>query len=463
MVRGGLLWGSFVVMLLHMTLSFTRHIFSPENNMQASPGLTLMMRVDEYLAMALGAAALIYVFVSFLCRRRAPGAWAQTRHAVRRYFSPESFILIGLFVWYLVCLVVYGDGTFRRIHGYWRYVTDLGICLLLLFPLPRLVGIGRIRIMANAVFHTAMAVSTAFTAYALLAALSGAKPVWPFNGLTIQFRPRFYPAMNANIFASVSFSAALIALYMIIAQKNALRWVYTAAFILHLAATLLTGSRGHFFALLAVLALTVFMVARRFVSGKALWKKLLAAALPVGAAVALLFLLRRLGILAIAAVRNTTASSASRSLIEDSGRLPIWAASLRMMVSSVKEFFFGIPIGDFPTRVKTVMTELFGRGSRMAHAHNLILQVGVILGVPAMLAFIAFLALTAIRCVRVFAGRGRQRMEGGWFLPVAILGTMIVNMFEPFNMLYISLMGCLFFLFSGWVMALDRGDACLQP
>ena len=96
--------------------------------------------------------------------------------------------------------------------------------------------------------------------------------------------------------------------------------------------------------------------------------------------------------------------------------------------------------------------------SGQAHAHNMILQIGVTLGVPAMIGFIAYLVITFLRCLRVGLGKSRGQMEGMWVLPLAILGLMIVNMFEPFILLYFSAMGCLFVLFAGWVKALDKGE-----
>ena len=38
-----------------------------------------------------------------------------------------------------------------------------------------------------------------------------------------------------------------------------------------------------------------------------------------------------------------------------------------------------------------------------------------------------------------------------------VLAMLVVNMFEPFLLFYFSAQGCVFFLFCGWIVALDRG------
>ena len=74
-------------------------------------------------------------------------------------------------------------------------------------------------------------------------------------------------------------------------------------------------------------------------------------------------------------------------------------------------------------------------------------------------AFLAFLGLTFPRCVRVVWGRAKDRAEGAWIMPLSILGMLVMTVFEPFIVLYISSLGCLFFLFTGWVKAIDRDEA----
>ena len=142
----------------------------------------------------------------------------------------------------------------------------------------------------------------------------------------------------------------------------------------------------------------------------------------------------------------------------DEARAKIWRASLAYMVSSPRAFFFGVPGGLIPQTIKDSMAAIYGTSSMYAHAHNMILQTGLMLGVPGMLGFLALLVMLFVRSLRVVFGKGRAHTPGAWALPIGIAAMLAVNMFEPFLMFYLSVMGCLFFLYCGWVVALDRGE-----
>ena len=75
-----------------------------------------------------------------------------------------------------------------------------------------------------------------------------------------------------------------------------------------------------------------------------------------------------------------------------------------------------------------------------------------------MLMFIAFLVMMMIRCIRVSLGKTKAVFPGAFVLPISILGMVIVNLFEPFLLFYVSVMGCMFFLYCGWTVAIDKAD-----
>ena len=127
----------------------------------------------------------------------------------------------------------------------------------------------------------------------------------------------------------------------------------------------------------------------------------------------------------------------------------VWTAAIRLMVSSPGIFFFGLPFDQIPMA-------LDGTGG-YAHAHNMILQMGLVTGVPGMIAFLAFLVMMAVRSIKVGIGKKTAEYPGIYVIPIAVLAMVIANMFEPFLLFYFSIMGCVFFLFCGLIIAIDRG------
>ncbi|MBR6955310.1 MAG: O-antigen ligase family protein [Clostridia bacterium] len=463
-----------VVVCFHFWLSVTRHMWAPENQMFRSDILPPLMTADLWLAILYGLAVLLYVMIS---AAYLPKSFDRIKAAIKRYFSVDGLILMALFLWYVVCCVVLGRGTTRLVVGYWPFVMDMGICVLILFPLPGILGRQQTRKVLDWVLHAIMAFSTCFVLWALWHLFTLDIVKLP-NGLSVGMDKgmTFYMGTNTNIGAAIGTTMVLICLYMISAHRRAVRWIYAAALLPHLLAVLLTNSRANFIALLVTLPMFVFLMIWHSGRKMALWPRLLTG-LAAGVAVALLFWFMRRWVFdlfeavthyseRLAAANSSiqagkTAAApliATEGLMRDTGRLKIWPASIRIMTSSVEKFFFGTPIGDYPALIQSTMKEMFKYNASKAHAHNIILQVGVTLGVPAMLAFIGYLVITLLRCLRVGLRKTGGEMQGAWVLPLCILALIIVNMFEPFIFLYFSAQGCLFCLFAGWVKALDKGE-----
>ena len=456
-----------VVVCFHFWLSVTRHMWAPENQMFRSDILPPLMTADLWLAILYGLAVLLYVMIS---AAYLPKSFDRIKAAIKRYFSVDGLILMALFLWYVVCCVVLGRGTTRLVVGYWPFVMDMGICTLILFPLPGILGWQRTRKVLDWVLHAVMAFSTCFVLWALWHLFTLDIVKLP-NGLSVGMGKgmTFYMGTNTNIGAAIGTTMVLICLYMMAAHRRVVRWIYAAALLPHLLAVLLTNSRANFIALLVTLPVFVFLMIWHSGRKMALWPRLLTG-LAAGVAVALLFwFMRRWAFDLFEAVThysdragstNAASQIASQGLTQDTGRLKLWPACLKLMVSSPEKFFFGTPIADFFETIKAMKNAMYNstRYSGQAHAHNIILQVGVTLGVPAMLAFIGYLVITFLRCLRVGLRKTGGEMQGAWVLPLCILALIIVNMFEPFIFLYFSAQGCLFCLFAGWVKALDKGE-----
>ena len=448
-----------VVTCFHFWLSFTRHMWAPENLMFRSDILPALMTADLWTAILFGAAVLVYVMIT---AAYLPKSMDRIRAGFRRYLSVDGIILAALFLWFVVCCLYYGRGTMRLVVGYWPYVMDMGICTLILFPLPGVLGWKKTKTVLEWVFHAIMAFSTCFAVWALWNLFTLDIVTLP-NGLSVGMdkKTTFYMGVNTNIGAAIGVTMILICLYMAATHRGAIRWVYATALLPHLTATLLTNSRANFIALLVVLPAFAFMLAWHGSRKLLLWQRIaagLAAALGMGV---LLWFLRYWVFDLFESISGMKATQINKQgLLKDSGRLKLWPACLRLMTRSPEDFFFGTPIADFFETIKAVKNEMYNstRYSGQAHAHNMILQIGVTMGMPAMLAFVGYLVITFLRCLRVGLVKSRGQMKGMWALPLGILALVIVNMFEPFIFLYFSAMGCLFCLYAGWVKALDKGE-----
>lgn len=109
-------------------------------------------------------------------------------------------------------------------------------------------------------------------------------------------------------------------------------------------------------------------------------------------------------------------------------RAEIWRRALYI----IQDFpFTGIGAGTFP-RVTRVLYPLFRAGpdSQPPHAHNLLLQVGVDLGIPGLVAFLAMLALalwSAVDSARFYARAGVDALAAAAWAGLTSLVAMLIH------------------------------------
>lgn len=116
------------------------------------------------------------------------------------------------------------------------------------------------------------------------------------------------------------------------------------------------------------------------------------------------------------------------------------------MHSDWKFFLFGVT----PMATKDILAQ-FG----VTHAHNQILQVGLILGVPMMAAFFVFLIAMGVKSFRLGLLTGNRLFPGSYMLVVVFSTFVILTLVEAYLVAAFSIMSALFFLFCGWINALD--------
>ena len=175
--------------------------------------------------------------------------------------------------------------------------------------------------------------------------------------------------------------------------------------LLLLGVILLTQSRGGWLALVAGLLVLLFLLDRR-----AGWGAFGLAA--VAAAVAFVCWGGRLGEVFLRL--DTTGSGTSR--------LEVWSRALAMLRDMP---FTGIGLGTFPVILDAFYPSfLAGPEARIPHAHNLLLQVGVDLGVAGMLAFALLFVASALAALRAL--RRAERRSFAWGLSAGTFAALVV-------------------------------------
>jgi len=452
--------GALLLIIFHSWISFARHFFSPENQISNSNVMKVLMACDKWLAVALLCAGIAYLFMA---KTKFSKSWLRIKIAARRTRSKEWVLLAALFAWYILCCLVYGKGSTALIRGYEWWILDLAICIFIMFPMGKAIGAKAAKKWMEIIMHALMVFSTGFIVWALWNLFRLNIVTLP-NGLQMGMTSNyaFYAGVNQNIGAAIGVCMVMISVYMIATQCWMLKLVYAIALVPHLIATLLTNSRGSYLSLQVALPVIMFMAMWNTMKNGKQLKRVLLSCVTAGVTAVVFWWLRGAVFELFEAVTHLrellgVEENVVREIGVESARLKIWHSTLHVMVSSVQRFFFGVPLGDTSYAIQEAMSKLYGSSTLFAHAHNIILQVGLCMGVPAMIAFVVFLVMLAVRCIRVGIGMVKGCFSGVYVLPATVLAMVIINMFEAFLVFYVSITACVFFLFSGWITAIDGG------
>ena len=156
-----------------------------------------------------------------------------------------------------------------------------------------------------------------------------------------------------------------------------------------------------------------------------------------------------------------TAAQAGQDALRDldnlgtlKSREQIWISVIAALKSNKLWFIFGAtPLGsaDAIREVRNV-----GPYVGPAVAHNQILQIGISIGVPMMAVFVIFLIFLGIKSIKLgLLGRNIE-FHGAYILPIVYLAFILISSVEAYLFATFSIMSSLFFLFCGWINALDK-------
>lgn len=466
---------AFAIALFHTLLAAFRYVVVVTNYLPAL----------HWAGAGLAAMSVLYLGVLLL---RSKESRQRTRDFFRRTASPELFILTGLLFWFALSSAVNqmtGEKRYLRIED--AYLFEMAVCIFLLFSMTSIVGGENAKKLPELLIHIVVILYTVFTAMCLWRIFHLEVMTFP-SGEQGGFTEKVQLILGAhyNITGMIAITMFCLCIYMIFTQEPAIKVLYVLLGIVQLAVVYLSNSRTIFVGLIVFVAAVGF-----FCPWKALEKKkppirLIVSLLICGMCIGTFWGLRTGTFVLFEKVThfseelekeagNLSAESGKysadelmsrgqyettqlaktgadnvRKLNNLSNRTGVWKAALKVMGSSLQRFFFGVTSFG----VTDAIRDIGGYHKEdVAHAHNIILQVGISMGVPSMILFFTFLILVAIRCIRILL---RKTGIGSYMIPSIVLCFVVINMGEAYLVGYFSVMACFFYLFCGYIVAMDR-------
>ena len=433
----------------HMFLSLLRYIVVPGGNIYN----TNYRDIEMYFWLGLMGLAAVYVVLSLFSRATRQRLLTLLRRVLRK----ETAFAVLFLVWIVISCIsrktVVGDASLESTMNKW-ILTDTGICMLVLFPLPMLLGARKGKLLIECLFHAVMLFGTVFVTICLVNLFRLQTLKLP-SGTTVAIVEDgfFQLGCNINITASIALVMLAISLYMVATQKLALRIVYGAAAVPHLFVMFCTGCRATFGGALILMTGIAFMLG--WTASRRLHPAVRTViALAAGAAAfSIVWFGRYWSRDLFVAVSHYSAGKPKagngvRVLSSRlTGRDKIWAAAWKVITEDFRTFAFGTTNAKAITLLKNAL------GKSKAHAHNQVIQIAMVMGVPAAEAFVVFLCWLASKGLRMGLNLNGRQFRGAYAVPIILLSFLFVNLFEPYLVGYFSIMGCVFFLLSGLMVA----------
>ena len=473
----------------------------------------------NFLAVIVIAAA-IYLGIA---SRRQPETIDKVWRFLKANCGFEQLFLTALFFWYILVCAIHENGEgipYLQLND--RGIFIVGLSAFVLFPFSNIVGRKRARKIIEGMIHSMTIIYTWISAWALTKWFAQEETILPSGeAITMHKGEALRIGAHPNITGILAVIMIGFCLYMILLKRIWVKIAYTAAMLVHMMVVGLSNSRTSF-VIMVCMVLTILVI--RFRDRIAQWKlvresgerllhfefinKLKAGrtarngqeagytarngqeagrttrnsqgagrnrpswelpefartrtariVLGVAAAALFIFVLVRLRIWLVstsADMIGRTDTMRARWGVDLNGRGPIWQACFAVMFASPQNFFFGIT----PANVRE---QLFATGLieiYQPHAHNVLLQVGTSLGVPAMVLYIVFLVRVCARCVRIIwmqvTGNDNRVPSNMWIVSVIVICLIMVEMIEVMTFAILRFNVFVFFVLAGWVVSVDR-------
>ena len=472
-----LFWATVLLCEFHMLLCTYRYIVWDYLPLQ---------RIDKWLGVLLVLCFIGYFVYIAAC---SPDTVRRMKTVLGRMRTFEYGFLFFLPFWYVLSCVLRqittGNPSIKD-NNWWIYITFL--TSFFLFPLAGFAGAKRAKEVIDPMVKVILIPNLVFTVWVL----------WKYFHLDyITFPSGSALAMSADFGLSIgenrlhtanrALTMLCLCLYLVAAECSWRKIPYTVGIPVFFSTVALTNNRGAWYASLLLFAVLAFILTWHRLEKQKLLIRLGISFLCAVVCITCLHWCRE-GLfhgldLAIQAKEPITAVPASVQLgIEPvllgaqktaempysspallaaeghartyesglSSRIPIYKESILYMFSSWYHFLFGATHAD-------VGTELFQAGRlRQIYpsAHNFFMQMGVAFGVPVMIASIVFVIMLLVRCWRVLF-RNKEMFPGARMIALTLIPLLAADMVDTTLTAGSSLPCAIFYLFAGWVVAMD--------
>ena len=415
-------------------------LFTMSNYVMGNDYRIIALKVDSYLALVAVLALAVYVII-MMTQYRLHAKNTIIPH-IKQIFSGVNLWVTILFIWYLVgCTALsasLGSNIFKM-NDWLLLDTFISFFVLYMFPWDRRAY--------DWFIHMLMLVETVFMVWVLYNTFKLNILKVPGGQIGMSRDYSLVIACNRNTTGAFAAVFLMLALYMISAQKGVVRGAYIVAALIQLFPLYLSNSRTAYLACVIAVAAAGFFLVQRVYTGKHKIILALGCGLLCGAVIFFL----KYGIMALFdAVTHLSERLGSNgdgirdiNLLNTSGRIPIWKASVKAMILSTESFMVGVT----PARVEGILGYVQNKENYSLYTHNQFLQMGVAFGVPGLAVYCGWLLKTAKQCWKV-AFHGRY-----WMLACMVLMLVVSNLMESYLVAYFYFCGSVFFLVCGMVKA----------
>ena len=443
-------------------------------------------RVERWIGAVILVALGLYIGSSVGC---FPGSLGRFKPLFRRLRSFEQFYMLWMFFWYLAVLIIWqivkgrSVNLFRQ-NDWWLFQTAL--MAFVFFPLPRVLGTKRAKQLIETMLKLVLIPHMLVWGWILLQYFQRNYITFPSGGILGMEPDRSLTfGYNQNITGAGAMIMMALCLYLVATQEKLRKLPYVFGAAVYFSILVLSNCRTSWYCALMIAVCGSFFSVWFGLKEKPRLFRVLVGLLTAGVAVLCLTWLRgELFVLLIdvsyarfpefaaaeaemdkAAVENMqvlptvieSAADYARTADVDagglSGRVSLYLACRDVLLSRKSFFFFGVPSCDFAASV-------FGRHGvdrAFVHAHNFLLTTGMYYGVPTMLLTAAFLISIFIRCFRLLFIHKNPPFRGFWMIPIVLAALVAQDMMESFLSMSAWYLICpSFYLFAGWVVAMDE-------
>jgi len=478
-------WGALILLEFHM-------MHCPYRDVLAN--YSVLTKVERWFGLTLAALSLLYVLITKI---RYPQSMCRIRALFRKLKSFEQGYMYYIFFWYIFTVtlrqILIGrnyKGNYFTPNDWWMFIT--GLMTFIMFPMARVLGSGNMKRVFNAMLKLVLIPHMVFYSWVLWQYLHMNEVVFPSGSILEMTDYSMKIGVNRNTVGAYGVSMMVVCLYLIAVEKGWRRIPYVYGVVLYSAVLILSNCRTSWYtALLVIIAGGILFMWNHLRDRQLLIR--LGSGVFIAAVGVLIFhwfrselfvlldaAIARYGHAAAkAAVPAATSFSAQGisavplasshipkviPLASDSdnylrtyetglnGREPIFKAALYLMFHSKYCFLFGVT----PVDVGASMYAHFDIGVIYPHAHNFFLQMGMAYGVPCMLITIAFTISLAVRSIRLLFSKKRRLPPGYWMIPVVAFSMLAQDMMEAFLNSGGTLVCVFFYVFAGWIVALDK-------